>query len=166
MARQNYQFKIASFIFILVIANFTVAHAETIEDIRTKTEWESPHHPFNDVFIPTITPAQLIAYLDKYHKDIIKLQAFFNRISQQGLNIWLGAKTKKHKWSSERYISFSIMDPLKEVSSNDIYLFISKNNPDADKLFGLPKNAKIIITGRVRDIEKGKAWIEVSRIDL
>lgn len=165
---QNYQIKVVAWVFALFsIANikFCIVYSETIEDIRTKTEWQSPHHPDNDVFIPTITPAELIAYLDKYHKDIIRMQTLFNKISAQGLNVWIGEKNNKHKWLSERYISFSIIDPLKQVSFNDIYLFISKNNPDKDKLFKLSKNTKIIITGRVKDIDKGKAWIEVTNID-
>lgn len=164
------KFKICSIIFInfaLIIFISCIAYSGTLGDIRKKTGWQSrDHSERNSWLIPLITPAELIAHLDKYHKDTIRMQVLFNKISSQGLNIWIGTKGNRHRWSSKRYISFSVDDPDRKVQGKDIYLFISKNNPDAEKLFGLSKGARIIVKGRVRDIAKGKAWVEVLGIDL
>lgn len=141
--------------------------AGTIEDIRKKTGWQPrdrSRHP--QTYIPQITPAELIAYLDKYHRDTIRMHVLFKGITRRGLNTWIGPKGNRHQWSSKRYLSFSIKDPKRKVSSSNIYLFISKNNPEVDLLFELSPGAPIEITGRVRDIAKEKAWIEVEEINL
>lgn len=140
---------------------YSILYAGTLEDIRTKTGWQSPNHSQRDsAYIPTLTPSELIAHLDRYHRDVVRMQVLFNEISTRGLNTWIGAKTNRHRWSSTRYISFSVKD------NRNIYLFISKNNPDADRLFNLSRGTSMFITGRVRDIDKGRAWVEVMKVDL
>lgn len=170
---QNCQFKfllryfiVINFAFLIANFKFCIALAGTIEDIRAKTGWQSPYHADRDsAYIPLVTPAELIANLDKYYKDKIKIHIFYKGITTSGLNKWIGEKNNRHKWSSTRYISFGIKDPQKQISSGNIYLFISKANPDIDKLFSLSKDAPIYITGTVKGITDGRAWIEVTRIE-
>ncbi len=131
-------------------------------DIRTKTGWQSPRHSERDsAYIPFITPTELIANLDKYHRDTIKMQILFKGVSTRGLNIWIGTKGNRYIWSSKRYISFNINGS----GSKDIYLFIPKGNPDVDKLLALSRDTSILVTGIVKDISRGKVWIEVRRIE-
>lgn len=160
-------FIVINFAFLIANFKFCISYAGTLEDVRTKTGWQSPYHADrNSAYIPLVTPAELIANLDKYHRDKIRIHVFYKGITTRGLNKWIGQKNNKHKWSSKRYISFSIKDPKNQISSEDIYLFISKANPDIDKLFSLSKDVPIYITGTVRKITNGKAWIEVKRIEL
>lgn len=168
---QNYQFKICNALsinFALIIFNFIfcIVSAGTLEDIRNKTGWQSPNHSErNAANIPIITPTELIANLNKYHKDVIKMRALFHSVTMRELNVWILEGGHRSRWSSKKYISFRIKDPKKKVSNNDIYMFISKRNPDADKVFDLSHDTPIVITGRVRNTAKGKAWVEVFGIE-
>lgn len=155
-------------IFTIILSLYiSYVYPATIEDIRTRTKWQSPNHSERDsVYIPLIKPSNLIAYLDKYHRDLVKLKALFHSVSMRDLNVWIGPKGNKHRFSSTRYISFSIKDPDEQISSKDIILFISKGNPDSDKVFNIPHNTPVLVTGRVRDTTNGKARIEVSKIEV
>lgn len=146
---------------------FCTAYAGTLDDIRTRTAWQSACHSERDsVYIPDVTPARLIANLSRYHKDRIKMQVLFYGVTTQTLNTVVGPKKNIRKWSSARYISFSVKDPREQVSPKDMRLFIHKNNPDSEKVFNLTKDTPILLTGTVRDTAKGKAWIEVEKIEL
>lgn len=143
------------------------AYASTLDDVRSKTGWESPHHSGrNSIYIPLITPAGLIADLTKHHRDRVKMKALFYGITTQTYNTIVGPKNNRYKWSGTRYISFRIKDPQEQISPKDIHLFISKNNPDSEKLFDLTHNAPILLIGIVRDTAKGKAWVEVEKIEV
>lgn len=140
-------------------------YAGSLEDIRKKTGWHDPDHSRRtQKYIPQVTPAELVAYLDKYHRDTIRLHALFKGVTNRGLNTWIGIKENRHQWSSKRYLSFSIKDPKKKISSSNIYLFINKNNPGTDLLFELSPGTPIVIIGKVKDKAKEKVWIEVKKI--
>lgn len=154
------------YIFICVFLCVAELSAGTLEDIQTKTGWEPVvHSKRENAYCPIVTPAELVAYLDKYHRDTIKMQVLFSKITNTGLNKWIGPKRNRRMWSSRRYIAFRIKDLQKKVRSSDIYLFLDKSNKDKETLLGLAPDTKISITGLVKDIDKGKAWIEVSKID-
>lgn len=153
---------------ILVMSSILYASTSlnTIEDIKEKTGYQTPLHSERaNAVISTVTPSELLAYLDKYNKDIIKMQVLFNNVTKQGLNKWVPIDGTKHKWSSANYISFKIKDPKQKHICTDIYLFINKTNPDADILLRLTKETPIFITGRIKNTANGKAWIDVIKIE-
>jgi hypothetical protein len=137
-------------------------YADTIEDIRTNTGWQpSLHQP--RVF--SLTPAELIACLNKYNKDVVKIEVLFNRVSTKGLNKWICVDGTKRRWESKRYVSFEVKDIKQKHLCKDLYLFINKANPDSGLLFNLTKGSPINVTGRVKNTANGKAWIDVIKIE-
>ena len=157
------------FVYILISVFLCTVEvsAGTLEDIRDKTGWEPAEHSERPTtYCPLITPAELVAYLDKYHRDVIKIQVLFNKITTQGLNKWIGPRRSRHMWSSKKYIAFRIEDPQKQVDGRKIYLFLNKNSSFVEVLLGLTPDVKITIAGFVKDIEQEKAWIEVSNVRL
>lgn len=154
-------------LFIYIFLCAAGVSAGTLEDIRAKTGWEpGVHSERQTAYCPLITPAELIGYLDKYQKDKIKMQVLFNKITNTGLNKWIGPEGRRHMWSSKRYIAFRIKDLQKQISSSSIYLFLNKGNPCEKILLELVPDTKITVTGLVKDTDSGKAWIEVSKISL
>lgn len=133
----------------------------TLEDIRNETGWQSPVHSERYASsIPVITPAELLSYLDKYHRDTVKMQCLFNRISTIGLS-----RTKGGKWPSKRYILFRIKDPNNQINTSVLYLYLHKKSPYADLLLSLQPDTPILINGVVKDVSGGKACIEVKEIE-
>lgn len=155
------------YLYVVFLISLGAACAGTVADIRNKTGWQPPNHSERGyIYIPLISPAVLIANLTKYNRDRIQMRVLFHGITTQTLNTMAGPKHGRRRWPSERYISFRIKDPREQVSPKDINMFISRNNPDSDKLFELTQNTPIVVVGTVRDTAKGKAWIEVEKIEL
>lgn len=156
-------FKISVILFIFLFVS--AGSAGTLEDIHKNTNWQpAEHSKRSDAYIPLVTPSLLIANLDKYHRDTIKMNVLFDKITTRGLNKSIGPKNNKHTWSSKRYIAFSIKDPQKIVTSSSFYLFLAKRNPDKDLLLDLKPNTEITIIGMVKNIDKDRAWINVKQI--
>lgn len=155
------------YVFICIFLQVAGVSAGTLEDIRDKTGWEPAEHSERPAaYCPLITPAELVAYLDKYHRNMIKMQVLFNKITTQGLNKWIGENSSRHMWSSKKYIAFRVEDPQKQLDGRKIYLFLNKNSSFVDVLLDLTPDSEITIIGFVKDIEDGKAWIELNDIKL
>ena len=154
---------------LLSLAGFCLwqqVEAGSLTDIRKKTRWDSPVHSQRyQEYIPLVTPAELIASLDKYYKNTIRIKILFQKITSRGLNTWQENNGIRKKWSSRRYISFSAKDPQQQVSGSSIYLFINKNSPERQLLLQMAPGTPVMITGKVKSKNKGKAWIEVEQIE-
>lgn len=94
------------------------------------------------------------------------MKVLFHGITTHTFNTYVGFKNSRHTKLGTKYISFSIKDPQGRISPRDIYLFISKGNPDSNKLSRLSYDTPIYVIGKVKDISKNKAWIEVEKIGL
>lgn len=161
-------FKTVTAIFITgYLVLFCGVKAGTVEDIRDTTKWQSPNYSERAAnYIPTVTPDELAAGLDKYYKDTVKMQVLFFGVSTRALNVRIKDHGNVHRWASKQFISFRVKDPRNKLLCRDINLFISKNHPDAGILPRLAKNTKITITGRVKNTAYGKAWINVTKIEV
>jgi len=142
------------------------AEPGSLEDIRQKTGWKSPIHSQQyQQYIPLITPGELLASLDKYCKDVVRIKVLFHKITSRRLNNWYNSNGTRRRWSSKRYISFSAKDPQGQVSGSEIYYFVRKNSPAEQFLLKMSPGTPVIVTGRVKSKDKGKAWIEVEQME-
>lgn len=154
-------FAIITFSFILNV------EGSTLDDIRDSTRWQSPKSAERGPsYIPLVSPAELISFLDKYHGDIIQMNVLFNGLTTKGLNTCIMEHGKKHRWPSKKYIEFTIKDGKEKQLCKNINIFIAKDHPNADKLVNLQKNARISIIGKVKNTAKGKAWIDVLELKV
>jgi hypothetical protein len=147
-------------LFVLILSG--LAYSNTIEDVRIKTGWKPSIHKTD---VSDVTPSELIAYLDKYNKNVIKMQVLFSGITSEGLNKWVSIDGTKHRWTSKRYISFKVKDPKQKHICKHVFLFINKANPDVEILAGLTKGTPFFVTGMVKNTTKGKAWIDVIKLE-
>lgn len=152
--------------FAIIIFSFVLnVESSTLDDIRDKTGWQSPKSAERGPsYIPLVSPAELISFLDKYRNDIIQMNVLFSGLTTKSLDTRIVEHGKEHRWSSKKYIEFSIKDRKEKQACKNINVFITKDHPDVDKLLSLQKNTQILIVGKVKNVAKGKAWIDVLEI--
>ncbi len=152
-------------LYLILFFNISLSsflYSNTIEDVRIKTGWKPSLHQAE---VSDVTPGELIAYLDRYNKNVVRMQVVFFNITSDGLNKWVSIDGTKQRWASKRYISFKVKDPKQKMVCKDVFLFINKGSPDAEKITEFSKGTLFFVTGRVSNISKGKAWIDVIKIE-